>query len=208
VKSRRIGLVFILSAILIVLSVTPLLISDSVQRAGIPVAQAATEPLLDLGPVPAFDLIDESGGPWSSKTLDGRIWVVDFFLTRCQGACPVMTRHMGGLHDYFKDNGNVRFISISVEPDKDTPEVLSAYAKQNKADTTRWKFLTGSLDEVHRMAGEQGFKVGVPDDPMQHSRRFMLVDAKGHLRGYYDGMEELSVRECAADIERLLKEQA
>ncbi|HRI87729.1 MAG TPA: SCO family protein [Candidatus Hydrogenedentes bacterium] len=206
-KSRRIGLVLILSVILVLLSLTPVLMRGRMQQSGLPVAQAEQAALPNLGPVPAFSLIDESGKDWSSDSLKGKVWVADFFLTRCQGACPVMARHMGALQDYFKNNDSVRFVSISVEPEKDTPEVLVSYAKQYEADTTRWKFLTGPISEIHRMAGTEGFKVGVPDDPMQHSRRFILVDAQGNMRGYYEGMEEMSVRECAADIERLLEEQ-
>lgn len=206
--SRRVGLILILSGILVALSVTPMFIELRPSSAGVPTVQAASEPLLDLGPAPKFTLTDSTGAPFSSESLAGKIWVADFFLTSCQGACPVMALHMGGLHDYFKDNERVRFVSISVDPDTDTPAVLAEYAKKYEADTSRWIFLTGPIAETNRLAGEHGFKVGVPENPMQHSRRFILVDGKGHIRGYYHGMEEMSVRQCIADIETLLKEQS
>jgi len=173
-----------------------------------PVAQAASGPLPDLGPAPAIALVSEDGRQWSSASIDGKIWVADFFLTSCQGACPVMMRHMWGVQEYFKANDRVRFVSISVDPDTDTPGVIAEYAKSYSADTTRWRFLTGPIEDIHRLASEQGFKVGVPENPMQHSRRFILVDARGRIRGYYEGMDETLVRECIADIERLLKEAA
>ena len=209
-KSRRIGLVFILAGILVALAIAPWIFRfPTQQQPGMPVAQAAPpEPLPDLGPIPSFELIAEDGKKWSSTSLAGKVWVADFFLTSCQGACPVMAQHMWGIHEYFKNNDRVQFVSLSVDPDTDKPEVLTEYAKQYKADTTRWRFLTGPIDEVHRMASEKGFEVGVPETPMQHSRRFILVDAKGHMRGYYEGMDEMSVRECIADIERMLKETA
>ncbi|NUM53675.1 MAG: SCO family protein [Candidatus Hydrogenedentes bacterium] len=207
-KSRRIGLVVVLSAILIALSVAPWVFRFPAPQPVIPVAAAALEPLPDLGPVPNFELVAENGEKWSSTSLEGKVWVADFFLTSCQGACPVMMRHMWGVHEYFKTNDCVQFVSISVDPDTDKPEVIANYAKEYKADTARWKFLTGPIEEVHRMASEEGFKVGVPETPMQHSRRFILVDARGRIRGYYEGMDEMSVRECIADIERLLEEQA
>lgn len=207
-KSRRIGLVFILSGILVALGLAPWVLRFPTEQPVISVVQAASEPLPDLGPAPDFELIAEDGTKWSSTSLAGKIWVADFFLTSCQGACPVMVRHMWGIHEYFKNNDRVQCVSISVDPDTDGPEVLTNYAVEHKADTARWKFLTGPIEEVHRVASEEGFKVGVPETPMQHSRRFILVDARGHIRGYYEGMEEMSVRECIADIERLLKEQA
>lgn len=207
-KSRRIGLVSILSGILIALAIAPWVFRYPAPVPAMPIAQAAQVALPDLGPVPQFALVSEDGQQWSSASLAGKIWVADFFLTSCQGVCPVMMRHMWGVHEYFKDNDGVRFVSISVDPGTDTPAVITDYAKQYKADTARWRFLTGPIEEVHRMASEQGFKVGVPENPMQHSRRFILVDACGHIRGYYEGMDETSVRECIADIERLLKERS
>lgn len=208
VKSRRVGLVLILSGILIALSAAPWIFRFPAHTPALPVAQAASEPLPDLGPVPPFALTAEDGKKWSSKELEGKVWVADFFLTSCQGACPVMAQNMWGIHEYFKGNDRVRFVSISVDPGTDTPDMLADYAKKYQADTARWRFLTGPVEEVHRMASEQGLKVGVPETPMQHSRRFILVDARGHIRGYYEGMEEMSARQCIADIERLLKEQA
>jgi protein SCO1/2 len=200
-KSRRIGLVALLAALFVLLTLTPLL----AQRGAGPSAQPIVEPpLIDIGPVPVFELVDQSGNAFSSAQLAGKIWVADFFLTSCQGACPVMARHMFALQDYYKDNDNVRFVSLSVDPDTDTAAVLAEYAKTHEADNSRWHFLTGPIAEIHRMAGEEGFKVGVPDNPMAHSQRFILVDARGHIRGYYDGMDQISVRTLAADIDRLL----
>ena len=207
-KSRRVGLIFILIAILLALSAAPMLFDSRRAASGMPTVQADSELLPDIGLVPEFSLTDQDGKAWSSKSLAGKIWVADFFLTSCQGACPVMARNMGGLHDYFKANERIRFVSISVDPDTDKPEALSGWAKQYQADTARWSFLTGPIEEIHRMASEKGFKVGVPDNPMSHSQRFILVDTKGHIRGYYEGMDELSVRRCAADINELLKEPA
>ncbi|GMU94279.1 MAG: hypothetical protein AMXMBFR4_33370 [Candidatus Hydrogenedentota bacterium] len=200
-KSRRIGLVSLLAALFAVLTLTPLF----AQRGAGQPAKTVEEPaLIDVGPVPAFELVDQNGSAFSSAQLAGKIWVADFFLTSCQGACPVMARHMLALQDYYKNNDKVRFVSLSVDPETDTAAVLAEYAKSNEADNARWHFLTGPLAEIHRMAGEEGFKVGVPDNPMAHSQRFILVDAKGHIRGYYDGMDQMSVRTLAADIDRLL----
>lgn len=200
-KSRRIGLVSLLAALFALLTLTPLF----AQRGAGQPAKAVEEPaLIDVGPVPAFELVDQNGSVFSSAQLAGKIWVADFFLTSCQGACPVMARHMLALQDYYKNNDKVRFVSLSVDPETDTASVLAEYAKSHEADNARWYFLTGPLAEIHRMAGEEGFKVGVPDNPMAHSQRFILVDAKGHIRGYYDGMDQISVRTLASDIDRLL----
>ena len=204
--SRRIALIAILAAILVALSVTPMFLKPTAAVKSIPEAQVEPESLYDVGAVPDFTLTDATGETFSGAALAGKIWVADLFLTSCQGACPVMTKNMKILHDKFAGNDQVRFVSISVDPDTDTPAVLAEYQKARSIDPKRWHFLTGPIEEIHRMASEEGFKVGVPETPMGHSQRFVLIDCKGHIRGYYDGMDEADALRLGADIDTLLQQ--
>jgi protein SCO1/2 len=199
-KSRRIGLVLALSSVCLVLGLSPLFAE---RRAAITASMAGPE-LFDLGPLPTFELTDQTGARFSSESLQGKVWVADFFLTSCQGACPIMARNMKSLHDMFAGDERVHFVSISVDPETDSPQALAAYTRAYTADNSRWHFLTGPIDIIHRMAGTEGFKVGVPENPMAHSQRFILVDTRGHTRGYFDGLSEEDMQRLGEIIARLL----
>jgi protein SCO1/2 len=206
-NSRRIALIVILAVILVALSVTPLFLQRTAAKKTMDI-QLEPESLYDVGAVPDFSLIDSTGTEFTGRQLSGKIWVADLFLTSCQGACPVMTKNMKILHDKYASDDRVKFVSISTDPDTDTPEVLAQYVKDHELDPARWHFLTGPIEEIHRMASEEGFKVGVPETPMGHSQRFVLIDARGHIRGYYDGMDEADAIRLGRDIDRLLQGDA
>lgn len=147
--------------------------------------------------LPAFSLVDKSGAVVTNATLAGGPWIVDLVFTRCQISCPRMTERMVSLGSRLAPG--VRRVSVSVDPAHDTPAVLADYARLHKAEATDWLFLTGGEAEVRRFAVE-GLKLGVaaasPDDPraalepVTHSTRFVLVDGRGRVRGYYDGFDE------------------
>jgi len=164
-----------------------------------------TEPLPVLGRVTDFELIDTQGEPFSLERLQDRVWVADFIFTTCAGPCPEMTKQMANLHRSYKLEDDVRMVSVSVNPEYDSPAVLEAYAASYGADTEKWHFLTGAREEIHRLAVE-GFKVGSVEDPVFHSTRFMLVDRNGRIRGYYGGPEEAEVQRLFKDIARVLAE--
>ncbi|MBX7257758.1 MAG: SCO family protein [Candidatus Hydrogenedentes bacterium] len=165
---------------------------------------SSSDYLEPIAKVPSFTLRDQADSPYSLNELQGKIWVADFFLTSCQGACPVMSSNMAKLQSAFKDDDRIRFVSFSVDPEVDTPSVLAEYSKNHTPNPAQWKFLTGPIAEIHRMAGVDGLKVGVPETPMAHSQRFVLIDADVTIRGYYDGMDETDVERCAKDIRSLL----
>jgi len=196
-KSRRYSLVLAVIFLLAALSLTPIL----AQRT----SRASLVHLANIGKVPPFSLQDQTNQPFSSDHLKGKIWVADFFLTSCQGACPVMSSNIAKLQTAFKGDDRVRFVSFSVDPETDTPTVLADYSKSHTSDPAQWKFLTGPIDQIHFMAGVDGLKVGVPETPMAHSRRFVLIDADANIRGYYDGMDEADVLRCENDLRLLLR---
>lgn len=154
------------------------------------------------GRVGQFRLIDARGQPFDSFRLNNKVWVTAFFFTSCSGICPIMTKNLKSLQDMYQAYPDVKFVSISVNPEQDTPQALSVYAQKYAADTNRWHFLTGSREDITRVA-VQGFKVGSVDEPIFHSASFVLVDRQGNIRGYYDGTNKDDVRKLSEDLLKL-----
>lgn len=162
-----------------------------------------------LFPVPDASLIDENARPVNLASMKGSVTVYDFIFTHCTGTCPIMTNNMRALTARVDREAPVRFVSISVDPARDTPQVLSEYAKRVRNDP-RWTFLTGDRDTIVRTS-VQGFKLTAGDpmpggEPLLHSSKFAVADKEGVIRGYYDATDGRIPEEVAAVIERLLDE--
>ncbi|MEW6776955.1 MAG: SCO family protein [Bdellovibrionota bacterium] len=174
--------------------------------------------LFDL---PAFSLTDQTGATVTRDSLAGKFLVVNFIFTRCPGVCPLLTKKMGDLGkeiSAWKESGQIRFLSFTADPEYDTPPVLSEYAAKYSADPERWKFLTGDSSEVEKTI-VQGFKISMGKEPVSpspgsgekeifeivHGERFVLVDSKSRIRGYYseDGEGQKKLKE---DLRKLLEE--
>ena len=161
--------------------------------------------------IPDFKLIERAGTPMTKRDLLGSITVVDFIFTHCAGSCPVMTGQMGRLQKKWDGKG-VRFWSITVDPKRDTPAHLRDYAKEAGAGEG-WFFLTGDKKAIFELA-EKGFNLSAQDDSdpqpgfeVMHSTRFVLVDRRGFVRGYYDGTDEVQFAKLEKDLKSVLKEK-
>lgn len=160
--------------------------------------------------IPDFALMERSGRAVSLANLRGKVWVADFFYTSCPGPCPMMSSRLSEIHKRTRQDADVRLVSISTDPAKDTPEVLQEYAKRFGADE-KWLFLTGDKAAIYALANK-GFKLGVTDEggtatePITHSTKLVLVDRNGTVRGFYEGTTVEEAKRLVADIERLLKE--
>lgn len=159
-----------------------------------------------LGEVPEFELTERSGQELDLGELRGHIWVADFIFTYCAGPCPRMTATMARLQKATAHLPDVRLVSFSVDPERDTPEVMSAYADRYGADPSRWFFLTGPMETITHLA-VNGFKVGSIEDPILHSTRFILVDETGAIRAYRDSAEPDVVARLVRDIEILTEQR-
>lgn len=171
----------------------------------------ASEQLAIYGRVPDATLVERSGKKVSFNQLKGQIWVADFIFTRCAGTCQLMTAQMASLQKSLKKAGNVKLVSISVDPEFDTPEKLTSFADRYQADNERWLFLTGGEEQIQRLAVE-AFKLPLmegtdPKEPIIHSTRFVLVDGDGNIRGYYDGLDKEATQRLISDVGTLLREQ-
>lgn len=175
--------------------------------------QSNVRPLKDYGTLPEFSLLDQSGGQVSLQHFVGHIWVADMVFTHCGSFCPTLTAKMFALQSALKDEPDVHFASVTVDPRHDTPDTLRAYATAHHADTTRWTFLTGPTSAIYGLI-KGGFHLpldsvgGDQRVPIIHSPRFALVDARGHIRGYYDGLEAGSQTQILTDIGALQNEAA
>jgi len=155
--------------------------------------------------VPAFELTDQRGQSFGSAQLLGHVWVADFVFTNCEASCPRMSSRMRALQK--ATDPSVRLVSFSVDPDRDTPPALAAYAEKYNADPSRWSFLTGSKD-VLNMLDRDTFKLGTVGTEIEHSTRFALVDRQGRIRGYYGIAEGNPVDKISHDVALLEKEPA
>ena len=168
----------------------------------------ATSPSSDLGihnQVPDFSLTNQNGTPLALSDLRGKIWVADFIFTNCVASCPLMTDKMARLEEEFA-TADVYFVSFSVDPEHDTPEVLSRYAARYGADLNRWFFLTGEKEAIYRLVHD-GFNlaVGHQGTDLLHSSRFVLVDRQGKIRDYYDSNVNGALQQLRRDMRALLR---
>ncbi|MCP4246526.1 MAG: SCO family protein [bacterium] len=167
--------------------------------------EPAAPDLPTLGQAPPFELTERDGEPFQAAELTGKVWVADFIFTYCAGPCPLMTSRMAELQKAVADLPDVRLVSFSVDPERDTPQVLRRYADRYGADPERWFFLTGD-EALIRTVAVNGFKLGSMDDLILHSAKFALVDRSGAIRGYYDSSDADVVARLAADIRSLGKQ--
>jgi protein SCO1/2 len=162
------------------------------------------------GSVPEFQLMNQEGKNFGFGDLRGKIWIADFIYTTCPGPCPMISSRMSELQKPLEKT-DVHLVSFTVDPAKDTPQVLRGYAERLQAEPGRWDFLTGPQSTIYNLS-RNGFKLAVSDGsdaqgiPV-HSTRMILVDRHGAIRGYYDAAEPDAVTKLVADTMHLLREQ-
>lgn len=162
------------------------------------------------GSVPGFQLTNQNGQPFGTDQLKGKIWIVDFIFSTCPGPCPMISSRMSELQKPLEET-DVHLVSVTVDPEKDTPEVLRGYADKLEAKQGRWDFLTGPKPAIYDLS-RNGFKLPVSEDGDQpgvpvHSTRAVLVDRRGTIRGYYDVTAPDGTTKLLADTSQLLREQ-
>ena len=133
----------------------------------------------------------------------GKMWVADSIFTSGAGTCPLMSQKMAALQRSCRPQLQFRLVSFSVNPEYDTPEVLSAYGRQFGAVADRWTFLTGTPEDIQDVA-VNGFRLGSVEEPIYHSTVFTLVDGRGRIRGYYDSNDGQLLETLEDHIQLLL----
>lgn len=190
------------------------------------------ETLGEYGEVPDFSLTERSGRRITRADLLGRVWIANFIYTECKETCPLQSAKMARLQGEFGREKDLRFVSVTVDPEHDTPAVLGRYAERYGADPVRWLFLTGEKRAIYHLASE-GFHLGVvdPDDRAQaqellrlvglqsafaahgsqglviHSSRFVLVDRRARIRAYHLPDDERSLDRLRENVPVVLREK-
>ena len=170
----------------------------------------------DLGTVPAFSLVDETGSVFTEEALRGHPTIVNFIFTRCDTVCPITSMKMARLEEKTRDKRGiaVKLVSISVDPTYDTPDKLAAFAKKYKANPERWRFLTGKPDEISAlvqgpfmspMDREGTTTRGAPN--IVHSGYFLLVGGDLVIRGAYDSNDVKRLDQMVHDARYLARTQ-
>ena len=180
-----------------------------------PLLRRVPEPPPVLSALPAFSLVGIDGKPFGSKELKGQVYIASFFFTSCRSICPGIMKGVARLQDGFAQRNieGVRLVSISVDPEFDTPDVLASYGQTMGVDPARWTLLTGNPDAVRQLVVE-GFKTPLerprPEGPepidIAHTGKLVLVDASGRIRGYYDS-DELGLDEVYNRAQHVLRQQ-
>lgn len=157
-----------------------------------------------------FSLINQNGEIITQNEYENKIYVADFFFTRCQTICPIMTNNMVRIQEAFKDDENVLLLSHSVTPVMDSIPVLRLYADMKGVDDKKWNVTTGDKKHIYELARKSYFAVvDEGDGGLQdfiHTENFVLVDKKKQIRGYYDGTDAKDVDRLIEDIKLLQQE--
>ncbi len=159
-----------------------------------------------------FTLLNQYGETITLEKIKGKVCVAEYFFTTCGTICPKMTEQMTRVQERFRGNDEVKILSFTVNPDYDTVQVLLEYAQKYGVEKDQWHFLTGSKEELYRLARKSFFvlkpaeaiNLGDAGSDFIHTNNFILVDQQLRIRGYYDGTSISEVNELMEDIELLL----
>ena len=151
-----------------------------------------------------YELTERSGRKFRSEELQGKVHVVNFFFAKCPTFCRVQTAAVQALHNEFVSQG-VMFLSITCDPENDTPVALAQYANEFHADPEQWLFLTGELPYLRRVGGEVYY---LPVDKQTHSESLLLLDRQGKIRGRFNWKDAAEIAKMKQAITELLAESA
>lgn len=179
------------------------------------------EPLPKIGPtsidnedtlyhtIAPFEFKNQNNQPITNSTFKDNIYVADFFYTSCPTICPRVRIEMLKIYDAFEDHPNVKLVSHTLDPKRDTPEKLNRYASNLEVEANKWYFLTGDKDKLMDMA--DSYFVSALEDPnvpggIEHSGKILLIDKEGHIRAYTEGTDPSATARFIKKIKQLLKE--
>lgn len=156
-----------------------------------------------------FELINQNGKVITQADYNAKIYVTDFFFTRCPSICPIMSNNMEKLQNIFLEENEVMFLSMSVTPEMDSVPILKKYAEKNGVIDAKWNITTGDKKHIYNLARKSYFAaVDQGDGGLQdfiHTPNFILIDQEKRIRGVYDGTKEEEINRIAQDIKQLLK---
>ena len=157
-----------------------------------------------------FEFVNQKGEKISQETFEGKVYVCDFIFTNCPTICPIMSNQMYQVQEAYADNADVMILSHTVDPERDSVDVLNNYAQNHKANSDKWHFVTGDKEDLYKM-GLKNYMVSMDENDVApggflHSAAFILVDKQRRVRGVYNGTDEEEVNQLIEDIKVLLEE--
>ncbi|MDG1451608.1 MAG: SCO family protein [Polaribacter sp.] len=159
-----------------------------------------------------FNLINQNGKKITNKDYEGKIYIADFFFTRCQNICIAMAYNMSELQEFYKNDTDIMFLSHSVTPLIDSVSVLKEYAMNKGVIEGKWNVTTGKKKHIYELARKSYFAVldegNGDENDFIHTEQFILVDKKRRIRGYYDGTNDQEMEKLKEDIVFLKEEEA
>jgi protein SCO1/2 len=161
--------------------------------------------------IPPFSFISQDGKEVTEKDFEGKVYIVDFFFTRCPDICPTMTSELVRVQEAFQDFPDIRILSHSVDPLYDSVAILKEYAQKFKADTQMWTFVTGDKAAIYNMA-RCGYFISARENtsPISvdfvHSDKVVLIDKEKRIRGYYSGTNRKEIDRLITEVQILLQE--
>ncbi|MBD3166214.1 hypothetical protein GF324_06430 [bacterium] len=171
-----------------VMAVIAVFALQMVKRAQIADQQKPTMRLPAMGEVPAYKFTDQFGESFGTADYKGRVSIHSFQFSHCEGVCPVMSGHLVNVWQQYRDDDGWQIVTVSVDPKRDTPDVLRDYIDQFPIPQERWHYLRGPINEVVELS-EKGFYLPAENLPMGHSAKFVLVDRTGKIRGYFNSQD-------------------
>lgn len=154
--------------------------------------------------VSGFSLIDQSGDSFTNQDLDGYIYIANFFFASCQDVCPRMNAKVETIYHTLKEFSEIKFVSHTVDPEHDSIPILHDYSKKFNADPAIWHFVTGSKQAIYNVGASYLLPVSIEDTTIDHSQQLILIDKEKHIRGFYDGLEDLDIKRLKEDVKVLL----
>ena len=167
-----------------------------------------------LSHVKPFSFTDQDGQAFTQQDIQGKVCVVEFFFTTCHGICPRMNANMKKIANIFTTESNFRILSHTVNPETDTAARLKAYADSIQANTSYWKFLTGSKERLYEAARNSYMlddvknNIGSVKEQFIHTQFFAVIDKDGQVRGIYDGLNELELQKLTQNVKALLQQKS
>lgn len=161
--------------------------------------------------IPNFRLTNQNGGIVTNHNYYGKIYIANFFFTSCPGICPKLTENMASLQEYYRNDDRILLLSHSVMPEHDTTAVLKKYALHHNVDDRKWNLVTGEKKALYKLArtgyfADDNFDATEDQKDFIHTENFILVDAKGYIRGVYHGTLEVEIQRLIRHIELLKNE--
>ena len=159
--------------------------------------------------IPYFEFTNQWNELTSTKDVEGKVYVTEYFFTTCQSICPIMNKNLDKIYKQFSKREDFLILSHTVDPETDSVSVLKNYSNMHQVLDKKWLFLTGEKSKLYELA-RKGYLLNTEEgngdsDDFIHTQNFALIDKEGHIRGFYDGTDSIEIIRLSNEIELLFQ---